>query len=51
MQKRDFTAAINRFKIVVTQYQTTRHVEESCRSTSYMAIGQFLRHAGGSDIG
>ena len=27
MQKRNFTAAINRFKVVVTQYQTTRHVE------------------------
>ena len=29
MEKRDFTAAINRFKTVVTQYQTTRHVEEA----------------------
>jgi len=27
MEKRDYTAAINRFKTVVTQYQTTRHVE------------------------
>src|ERR1700685_100460 len=29
MQRHDYTAAINRFKIVVTQYQTTRHVEEA----------------------
>src|ERR1700753_3874813 len=29
MEKRDYTAAINRFKTVVTQYQTTRHVEEA----------------------
>src|ERR1051325_4960456 len=28
MDKRDYTAAINRFKTVVTQYQTTRHVED-----------------------
>src|SRR5438046_10641098 len=27
MQKRDSPAAINRFKSVVTQYQTTRHAE------------------------
>jgi outer membrane protein assembly factor BamD len=41
MQKRDFTAAINRFKIVVTQYQTTRHVEEALArlTEAYMAIG------------
>ena len=29
MERRDFTGAINRFKIVVTRYQTTRHVEEA----------------------
>jgi len=29
MKKRDFTGAINRFKVVVTQYQTTREVEEA----------------------
>ena len=29
MNKRDFIGAINRFKVVVTQYQTTRHVEEA----------------------
>ena len=28
-EKRDFIGAINRFKVVVTQYQTTRHVEEA----------------------
>jgi outer membrane protein assembly factor BamD len=41
MQKRDYTAAINRFKRVVTQYQTTRHVEEAlARLTEcYLAIG------------
>jgi len=41
MQKRDYTAAINRFKTVVTQYQTTRHVEEAlARLTEcYLAIG------------
>jgi outer membrane protein assembly factor BamD len=41
MNKHDYTAAINRFKRVVTQYQTTRHVEEAlARLTEcYMAIG------------
>jgi outer membrane protein assembly factor BamD len=41
MEKRDFTAAINRFKLVVTQYQTTRHVEEALArlTEAYMAIG------------
>jgi outer membrane protein assembly factor BamD len=41
MQKRDYTAAINRFKTVVTQYQTTRHVEEALMrlTEAYMAIG------------
>jgi outer membrane protein assembly factor BamD len=41
MAKRDYTAAINRFKRVVTQYQTTRHVEEAlARLTEcYLAIG------------
>ncbi|HXT09607.1 MAG TPA: outer membrane protein assembly factor BamD, partial [Roseiarcus sp.] len=39
--KRDYTAAINRFKTVVTQYQTTRHVEEALErlTEAYMAIG------------
>jgi outer membrane protein assembly factor BamD len=41
MNKRDFTGAINRFKIVVTQYQTTRHVEEALMrlTEAYMALG------------
>ena len=41
LQRRDYTAAINRFKIVVTQYQTTRHVEEALArlTEAYMAIG------------
>jgi outer membrane protein assembly factor BamD len=39
--KHDYTAAINRFKVVVTQYQTTRHVEEALlRLTEcYMTLG------------
>src|SRR6202047_1797977 len=42
MDKRDYTAAINRFKIVVTQYQTTRHVEEALfrLTEAYMSIGR-----------
>ena len=41
MDKRDYTAAINRYKTVVTQYQTTRHVEEALArlTEAYMAIG------------
>jgi outer membrane protein assembly factor BamD len=41
MQRRDYTGAINRFKTVVTQYQTTRHVEEALArlTEAYMAIG------------
>ncbi len=41
MKRKDFTGAINRFKIVVTQYQTTRHVEEALMrlTESYMALG------------
>jgi outer membrane protein assembly factor BamD len=43
LNRKDFTAAINRFKIVVTQYQTTRHVEEALMrlTESYMALGIF----------
>ena len=29
LKKKDYTGAINRFKVVVTKYQTTRHVEEA----------------------
>ncbi|MEA2951776.1 MAG: outer membrane protein assembly factor BamD [Alphaproteobacteria bacterium] len=41
MEKRNFTGAINRFKIVVTQYQTTRHVEEALMrlAEAYMSLG------------
>src|ERR1700744_2032144 len=41
LQKRNYTGAINRFKTVVTQYQTTRHVEEALArlAEAYMAIG------------
>ena len=41
MEKREFTAAINRFQTVVTRYQTTRHVEEALArlTEAYMAIG------------
>lgn len=40
-ERRDFTGAINRFKVVVTQYQTSRHVEEALLrlTESYMALG------------
>jgi outer membrane protein assembly factor BamD len=41
MERKDFTGAINRYKIVVTQYQTTRHVEEALArlTEAYMALG------------
>jgi outer membrane protein assembly factor BamD len=41
LKKRDFIGAINRFKVVVTQYQTTRHVEEALERLSecYVALG------------
>jgi outer membrane protein assembly factor BamD len=40
-EKRDYTGAINRFKVVVTQYQTTRHVEEALMRLTelYMSLG------------
>ncbi len=40
-ERREFTAAINRFKVVVTQYQTSRHVEEALMRLAecYMALG------------
>ena len=39
--KKDFTGAINRFKVVVTRYQRTRHVEEALLrlTEAYMALG------------
>jgi outer membrane protein assembly factor BamD len=41
LNKKDFTGSINRFKIVVTQYQTTRHVEEALMrlTEAYLALG------------
>ena len=41
LDRKDYTGAINRFKTVVTQYQTTRHVEEALMrlTESYMALG------------
>lgn len=40
-KRKDLTGAINRFKVVVTQYQRTRHVEEALMrlAESYMALG------------
>jgi outer membrane protein assembly factor BamD len=39
--KRQFIPAINRFKVVVTNYQTTRHIEEALARLveAYMALG------------
>jgi outer membrane protein assembly factor BamD len=41
LQRRDFTGAINRFKVVVTQYQTTREVEEALErlTEAYISLG------------
>lgn len=41
MERRDYTGAINRFKTVVTRYQTTRHVEEALfrLTEAYMSLG------------
>ena len=41
LNKSNYIGAINRFKTVVTQYQTTRHVEEALErlTEAYMALG------------
>ncbi len=41
LEKKDYTGAINRFKVVVTQYQRTRQVEEALMrlTEAYMALG------------
>ncbi|GLK66855.1 outer membrane protein assembly factor BamD [Hansschlegelia plantiphila] len=41
LQRRDYTGAINRFRVVVSQYQKTRHVEEALHRLveAYMALG------------
>jgi outer membrane protein assembly factor BamD len=40
-ERKNFTGAINRFKVVVTRYQTTRHVEEALMRLTecYMSLG------------
>jgi outer membrane protein assembly factor BamD len=40
-KRREYVAAINRYKVVITQYQTTRHVEEALMRLAecYMALG------------
>ena len=41
LNKKEYTGAINRFKVVVTKYQTTREVEEALErlTEAYMALG------------
>jgi outer membrane protein assembly factor BamD len=41
LDRKDYTGAINRFKVVVTKYQTTRQVEEALERLveCYMALG------------
>ncbi len=41
LRHKDYTGAINRFKVVVTKYQTTREVEEALErlTEAYMALG------------
>ena len=46
LEKRDFTGAINRFKVVVTRYQTTRHVEEALMRLTEILHGARHRRRG-----
>lgn len=41
MKQARFLAAVNRFRVVVEQYQTTRHIEEALHRLTecYMALG------------
>jgi outer membrane protein assembly factor BamD len=41
LKRRNFTGAINRFRDVVSKYQTTRHAEEALArlTEAYMALG------------
>jgi outer membrane protein assembly factor BamD len=41
LQKRNYAGAVNRFRDVITKYQTTRHVEEALMrlTEAYMALG------------
>ena len=50
LNKRDFIGAINRFKVVVTQYQTTRHVEEALEAPDRSLCGARY-HRRGADRG
>ena len=40
-EQRNYTGAVNRFRDVITKYQTTRHVEEALMrlTEAYMALG------------
>src|SRR5690606_38667284 len=40
-ERREYIAAVNRFRVVVTDYQTTRHVEEALLrlTETYLALG------------
>jgi outer membrane protein assembly factor BamD len=41
LKERNYIGAVNRFKVVVTQYQTTRHVEEALArvAEAYLSMG------------
>lgn len=41
LERRNYTGAINRFRVVVSNYQTTRHIEEALMrlTEAYMALG------------
>jgi len=41
LARRDYTGAINRFRVVVSQYQQTRHIEEALfrLTEAYMSLG------------
>jgi outer membrane protein assembly factor BamD len=41
LQRRNYTAAINRFRTVISQYQTTNQIEEALARTAeaYLALG------------
>jgi outer membrane protein assembly factor BamD len=41
LERREYVAAVNRFRVVVTEYQTTRHVEEALLrlTETYLALG------------
>ena len=43
-KRKQFTAAINRFKEVISEYQTTSHIEEALArySDSYLALGIYV---------